>query len=186
MMHLSPDSFSERRRQILDGIAAGKTNPVLADELGMTVDGVKWHVSEMMGELGLANRQELAAWWRTERHSSSPGIAPAPLTRVRTALGGGAKIALTAVAVLAVMIAAYWAASRHDAAAPATATDNSLLAYVLVDASSGQAETSTSRLYTVAPGESPALVRTTRTPWTTNSWLRRTAPTSRSTTAASW
>lgn len=53
----------ERQREVLRLIARGHTNPEIADRLGITLDGAKWHVSELLGKLGLESREELADFW---------------------------------------------------------------------------------------------------------------------------
>ena len=40
----------------------GLPNRRIAERLGISIDGVKFHVSNMLGKLGLRNRRELAAW----------------------------------------------------------------------------------------------------------------------------
>jgi DNA-binding CsgD family transcriptional regulator len=82
---------SDRQRQVLDLLAEGKTNAEIADRLGITADGVKWHISELLGETGLADRQALARWWVEERaQRRQPAFLPLwpPLPRV--AIGSSA------------------------------------------------------------------------------------------------
>lgn len=55
---------SEQQERVLDALAAGKTNPEIAADLGITVDGVKWHVRELLTKTGLGDRHDLARWWR--------------------------------------------------------------------------------------------------------------------------
>ena len=52
-----------RQQAILEAIVQGKTNAAIGALVGMTVDGVKWYVSELLQETGLSNRRELASWW---------------------------------------------------------------------------------------------------------------------------
>ena len=42
---------------------AGRTNAEIGQALGISADGVKWYVGELLLETGLANRRELASWW---------------------------------------------------------------------------------------------------------------------------
>jgi DNA-binding CsgD family transcriptional regulator len=55
---------SDVQARILDAVSRGRTNAEIARELGMTVDGVKWHVSRALSETGLSDRQSLARWWQ--------------------------------------------------------------------------------------------------------------------------
>ena len=86
--------LTERQRQVLERIAEGKTNVQIADELGLAFDTVKMHVSNVLAELGVASREEAAAWWR-----SRGGIAPRG--RGLFAALGFAKLASAALLVLA-------------------------------------------------------------------------------------
>lgn len=56
--------LSERQREVLDLIARGRTNPEIARELGISLDGVKYHVREILGRLDVTSREEAAALWR--------------------------------------------------------------------------------------------------------------------------
>lgn len=61
------DELTERQRDVLRLIAKDKTNPQIADALGMTLDGAKFHVSEILTKLDVSTREEAAAWWREQR-----------------------------------------------------------------------------------------------------------------------
>ncbi len=54
---------SERQKAILEALVRGKSNAEIGEELGISSDGVKWHVSELLSETGLSDRQSLARWW---------------------------------------------------------------------------------------------------------------------------
>jgi DNA-binding CsgD family transcriptional regulator/WD40 repeat protein len=69
--HISPlDRLREdfrwtpRQRQVLDLLAARHTNGEIAAALGISLDGAKWHVSEVMTKLGTNSRDEAAEYWR--------------------------------------------------------------------------------------------------------------------------
>ncbi len=100
--------LTERQRQVLRLIAAGKTNAEIGEALGISLDGAKWHVSEILSKLDVATREEAAAWW-TRRE----GLA-ARLVRVLRTLtpgaswlkvGGGVAV-LAAVSAAAVVVVA--------------------------------------------------------------------------------
>lgn len=61
--------ISNRQHQVLGLLTHGMTNAGIASELGVSLDGAKWHVSELLGALGLDSRDEAARWYR--RHASS-------------------------------------------------------------------------------------------------------------------
>jgi DNA-binding CsgD family transcriptional regulator len=56
--------LTERQRQVLRLIAAGKTNAEIGEALNISLDGAKWHVSEILARLDVATREEAAEWWR--------------------------------------------------------------------------------------------------------------------------
>ena len=59
--------LSPRQGEVLDLIGRGKTNQQIADALGITLDGAKYHVSEILAKLEVATREDAAALWRAER-----------------------------------------------------------------------------------------------------------------------
>ena len=58
--------LTPRQRQILDLVAAGRTNQEIARVLGLSTQTVKNHLSRASMAYGYANRVELAVWWVTE------------------------------------------------------------------------------------------------------------------------
>ncbi len=97
------DELTERQRQILALVAARHTNSEIADALGFTLDGAKWHVSEILRKLDVESREEAAEHWRLE-HGLKPrfrrAIYALSLNAVRwAAIGTGVAIGLTGLAV---------------------------------------------------------------------------------------
>src|SRR5437764_214070 len=62
---------NQRERTILEALIAGKTNTEIGAALGISADGVKWYVSQLLGETGCGNRRELAGWWSAVRDSQA-------------------------------------------------------------------------------------------------------------------
>ena len=64
-------SLSARQREVLDLLTVGKTNPEISEHLGMTLDGAKWHVSQVLWKLGFTSRDEAAAFrrWQLARRN---------------------------------------------------------------------------------------------------------------------
>lgn len=50
--------LTPRQREVPARIAIGQTNREIADALGISFDGVKWHVSEILSRLDVAAREE--------------------------------------------------------------------------------------------------------------------------------
>ena len=53
--------WTPRQREVLGLLARGCSNPDIARELGISLDGAKWHVSEVMSLLGVSSREAAAA-----------------------------------------------------------------------------------------------------------------------------
>jgi DNA-binding CsgD family transcriptional regulator len=75
-------AWTPRQRQVLDRIGRGRTNAEIAEDLGISLAGAKWHVSEVLSKLGVASREEAAVYWR-EQHR-----VPVRLRRFARALVG--------------------------------------------------------------------------------------------------
>ena len=52
------EQLTGRELEVLGMLAAGKSNQAIADQLVVTLDTVKKHVSHLLGKLGAANRTE--------------------------------------------------------------------------------------------------------------------------------
>ena len=52
---------------MLDLLARGRTNGQIAEELGISLDGAKWHVGEIITKLDVDTREEAAEYWRQQR-----------------------------------------------------------------------------------------------------------------------
>lgn len=96
--------LTERQREVLRLVAAGKTNAEIGDALDISLDGAKWHVSEILAKLGVSTREEAAAWWQTQ-NGIRPRIARALRSIIPASLwlriglgvavaGGAAAVAL--------------------------------------------------------------------------------------------
>ena len=55
------EALSERELEVLQLLAAGKANREIANELFVTPDTVKKHITHILGKLGATNRTEAAA-----------------------------------------------------------------------------------------------------------------------------
>ena len=113
-----------RQREVLNLIARGYTNAQIGEALGMSLDGAKFHVSEIIGKLGVSNREEAAEWWAnynspTNRlRRSFSFVAAASFWKVAAV---GAGLAVTGVAVSVAILSLKDGGSETDnsPAAPA-------------------------------------------------------------------
>ena len=97
--------LNERQRHVLDLLTAGRTNPEIAEALGITLDGAKWNVSEILTKLGFATREEAAGYWRwRNRPSARLGRAfraLLALPAVKLVAGGGLAATVAGVGIAA-------------------------------------------------------------------------------------
>jgi DNA-binding CsgD family transcriptional regulator/catechol 2,3-dioxygenase-like lactoylglutathione lyase family enzyme len=56
------DVLTPAEWRVVDAVRHGMTNPLIARRQGVSVDAVKFHVSNAMAKLGLASRLELRRW----------------------------------------------------------------------------------------------------------------------------
>jgi len=99
-------ALTPRQREVLDLIGQGYTNAEIAARLGVSLEGAKHHVSEILSRLGVESREEAAEWWAVNK----PGL----LKRTARALWPWPALA-TAAAAGGLALAAF-AAARPDAA----------------------------------------------------------------------
>ena len=59
-------ALTPRQQQVLKLLVAGRTNPEIAEALGVSLAGAKWHVSEVISRLGVTSREEAAEYWREQ------------------------------------------------------------------------------------------------------------------------
>jgi len=69
MRSTSPGALTSREREVLDLLRLGLTNEEIAQRLGISLDGAKYHVSQILSKLGVATRDEAAAWHSRERRA---------------------------------------------------------------------------------------------------------------------
>lgn len=115
------EPLTPRQREVLALLAEGRTNPEIAQRLGISLDGAKWHVREVLARLDVSSREEAATYWRREQSAWRRAAWAAPLLAM-----ANAKLVLAAAAAvigLGVVSAALYAARDHSAdIAPADAT----------------------------------------------------------------
>jgi DNA-binding CsgD family transcriptional regulator len=91
---------NERQRLVLDALVEGKTNFEIAELLGITLDGAKWHVGEMLSLTGLTDRQALAQWWRQGRNRKQSLFAGVAGVKWTLVAGGIVLIAVASLVAL--------------------------------------------------------------------------------------
>ncbi len=97
------EPVTDRQREVARLIAEDKSNREIADALGISLDGAKYHVSELLGRLGLARREDVGAWYREHYGWRTRLRALFALPLLPVLLGGGAVAAVVVVAVVVVV-----------------------------------------------------------------------------------
>jgi uncharacterized protein YjbI with pentapeptide repeats len=110
---------------VLDLIVRGHTNGQIAETLGISFATAKWHVSELIGKVGVSSREEVADYWRQERapgrrlSRTLRGLLAGPALKLA---GGGAAVGVAATGVVWVAIAANSGGSETTTVMAVTAT----------------------------------------------------------------
>lgn len=72
---LHPDVLTPAEWRVVDGVRHGLSNPAIARRLGVSLDAVKFHVSNALQKLGMCDRRQLRLW-RGMRRAITPVTAP--------------------------------------------------------------------------------------------------------------
>jgi DNA-binding CsgD family transcriptional regulator/catechol 2,3-dioxygenase-like lactoylglutathione lyase family enzyme len=64
-----PDVLTRAEWRVAEAMRHGMTNPAIAQRLGVSVDAVKFHVSNALTKLGFSRRSELRQWDGVSAHS---------------------------------------------------------------------------------------------------------------------
>ena len=86
-----------RQREVLAMIERGATNGEIAEHLGLSLEGAKWHVREIFGRLGVDSREEAVERWREARPR-----AWAPLAATLFGVSAAAAVAVVVVSIIVV------------------------------------------------------------------------------------
>lgn len=98
-----PDILTPREWEVLGLLRLGQTNDEIAAALGISVAGVKYHVSEILGKLNVRDRQQAAKWDPESGPKPTRAIVGIPLLRSRQ-LAMLPTIAGAAVMVVALVV----------------------------------------------------------------------------------
>ena len=101
-----PDILTPREWEVMEHLRQGKSNPEIAQQLGISRAGAKYHVSEILGKLHLSSRLEAASWSQRPRRAwwVAGLLAFLPWPFKNLWLGSAAKVT-AAAAVTATVVA---------------------------------------------------------------------------------
>ncbi|MCC7366221.1 MAG: helix-turn-helix transcriptional regulator [Dehalococcoidia bacterium] len=123
--------LTSRQREVLDLLARGHTNGEIAEALGISLDGAKWHVSELLDRFAVTSRDELVDAWQAERRPVARlgrwlagAAALTSLTSLKPVAAASAVVAVVGVAGVAVGTVAI--ATRAATEGPGDATPSAI------------------------------------------------------------
>ena len=124
-----PGILTAAEQRVLAELRRGGTNAEIAARLGVTLDAVKFHISNMLGKLHLENREQLAAWRPEPRRRlfgllAVPGtLEPIGRVLVWAGVAAAGAAAVGVVAVVLIVLSSLDGSEQQLALAPtATAT----------------------------------------------------------------
>src|SRR5262245_27706725 len=82
-----PDVLTPRQYEVLELVREGLTNPQIAERLGISPDGAKWHVKEILWKLDVPSREEAARWEGGRREAAPSARLRVEAARSRLGLG---------------------------------------------------------------------------------------------------
>src|SRR5262245_39779119 len=101
--------LTARELEVLDLLRDGLTNREIAERLGISLAGAKFHVSEIISKLGVSGREEAALW--RERLS---GVAPLLALWRRLYVPRTAAVAGAATATLVLLLFLALISARRE------------------------------------------------------------------------
>ena len=98
-----PDVLTPREWEVLDLLREGVSNEEIAQRLGISLAGAKYHVSEILGKLAVSSREEAARWQPERRPRWATAVAPLAFlwrrvnaSSLSTAVAGGLAVLVVA------------------------------------------------------------------------------------------
>ena len=153
-----PDILTPREQEVLTLLREGLTNPQIAERLSITLDGAKYHVSEILSKLGVSSREEAARWAPPERPWWATAAVPLAWSwrRANVSWLATGAAGITAVLVVAGVGLLVWGLVRTDSNAGAD-----------VPAGATVSASPTTPPATLTPTTEPTAVPPTRSPTAT-------------------
>lgn len=99
------DPLTPREWDVLEFLRKKYSNEDIASELGISIAGVKYHVSEILSKLRLENRTDAASWRRDEGPSQTRAVGPLAMLG-RSGLGVVRPISAVLAAALGMVVLA--------------------------------------------------------------------------------
>lgn len=127
----APGLLTPREWEVLELVRRGMSNREIADRLGISLAGAKFHISEIISKLGVSSREEAAAWRAEARGWRGLVLFPPfpawhPLRRAVVVSAVG-LVAIPAVVLIALGIFGQKTAGRDDFEEPLAMADDAIL-----------------------------------------------------------
>ena len=106
-----PELLTPREQEVLSLIRQGLTNAQIAERLGISESGARYHVSEILSKLGVSTRAEAAAWQPEPSRRGMPVLGP--LTAGVLAAG---VASLAVVVLVAITLGSGWLSDDDNTA----------------------------------------------------------------------
>ena len=150
--------LTPREQEVLALLREGLTNPQIAERLSITLDGAKYHVSEILSKLGVSSREEAARWAPPERPWWATAAVPLawPWRRANVSWLATGAAGITAVLLVVGVGLLVWGLVRTDSSAGAD-----------VPAGATVSVSPTTPLATLTPTTEPTAAPPTRSPTAT-------------------
>ncbi len=107
-----PEILTPREWEVLALLREGLSNPGIADRLGISLDGAKYHVGEIISKLGVSSRYEAAQWQPDSESKPKIGLFSTLRWHARSV---AVPLAATPILVAVVAVALLtWGVLRAD------------------------------------------------------------------------
>ncbi len=139
--------LTPKQEEILRMVQAGKTNAEIADALGISLDGAKYHLREILSKLGAESREEAVETWQSGRRRFGRTFAGAiaaliPSSRVGWFVAGSiGALAVVALTVASVLVERGESSRAVQAGGPLPPCDPAALGMKVVPTTKGNAST---------------------------------------------
>jgi DNA-binding CsgD family transcriptional regulator len=126
-----PDVLTPREWEVLSLIKEGLTNPQIAQRLGISEHGARFHVSEILSKLGVESRQEAAQWTPRQpigrRHGLFGGLSLRIVGSLLAKAAAGIAVAAGVAMLGALLLGTVAMNGREEQVPEASATPSELL-----------------------------------------------------------
>jgi TolB protein len=114
-----PDLLTPREQEVLQLLRDGLTNQQIADRLGISLYGARYHVSEILSKLDVSSREEAAAWQPESaptRRGLIGGVDPVSWLKGHSAwrVVGGAAIGAAGVALVLLALGVLFTSMQEE------------------------------------------------------------------------